>query len=78
MKAKWVQLLLNGGSDVSTNKSLIPRSVFDEVTSAHAITSGGPNWPFESISGYAMGWERASYKGHDVCIHHSMLPSASL
>jgi len=61
-----VKMLLNSGVDISTNTTIIPRSVFDEITTAHAIVQGMPSVSSLSIVGYGMGWARLSLEGHDV------------
>lgn len=61
-----MKILLNFGIDISTNATIIPRSVFDEITKAHAIVDGIPLVPDQSISGYGMGWIRLSLEGRDV------------
>jgi hypothetical protein len=66
LQAKWVTALLNFGADPSTNTTIIPRSVFDEITTARTIVDGKPAIPGQSISGYGMGLGRVSYQGHDV------------
>lgn len=63
MKAKWTAVLLNSGANVATNETIIPRAVFNEVTTAYAIVQGGPE---EQLVGYGMGWGRSSYLGHEV------------
>jgi len=66
LQAKWVKALLNFGIDTATNATIIPRSVFDEITTAHAIIEGMPAVPSQSISGYGMGWGQLSLEGRDV------------
>ena len=61
-----MKTLLNFGIDTATNATIIPRSVFDEITTAHAIIEGMPAVPSQSISGYGMGWIRLSLEGRDV------------
>ena len=63
---KMGKTFLNSGVDASTNATIIPRSVFDEITTAHAIVEGKPEGRGQTISGYGMGWERRGYQGHDV------------
>lgn len=74
---KWVGTLLNAGVDPTTNVTIIPRSAFDEVTSANVIISGNTSDPASSILGYGMGWERYSLAGHDVFQHDGSVPGIS-
>lgn len=63
---KYVRTLLNFGVSPVNNQTIIPRSVFDEITTAHAITEGNPKSSDMSIEGYGLGWRRGSYLGKDV------------
>ncbi|RPD58606.1 beta-lactamase/transpeptidase-like protein [Lentinus tigrinus ALCF2SS1-7] len=71
---KWLAMLLNGGVNPYTNHTVLPRSVFDEMTSAHSIVIAQPVKPSTSITGYGMGWMRTSLLGHDVISHGGGLP----
>ena len=66
IQTKWLAMLLHGGVHPYTNRTVVPRSVFDEMTSAHSIVLGQPAQPLTSIVGYGMGWMRTSLRGHDV------------
>lgn len=68
VKTKWVRLLLNGGVDLVTNRTIIPQSAFEEITTVHQIVGGRASQPYFSIDGYSMGWSRKSYQGHEVCV----------
>lgn len=63
-------MLLNGGVDPYTNKTVIPRWILDAITTARTIVAGNttapPQIPSRSIIGYGLGWARLSYQGHDV------------
>ncbi len=59
-------MLLHGGVNPYTNRTVVPRSVFDEMTRAHSIVIGQPVKPLTSLTGYGMGWLRTSLLGHDV------------
>ena len=72
-----MKTLLNFGIDTTTNATIIPRSVFDEITTAHAIIEGMPEVSSQSISGYGMGWIRLSLEGRDVSQPHSLSPIKS-
>ena len=63
---KWVRMLVNKGIDPINNNTIIPRSVYDEVTAAHTITAGRAPEPYFAVEGYGMGWWRRSYQGHEV------------
>ena len=58
-------MLLNEGVNPINNETIVPKSVFQMVTTAHIII-GGARSPEFSISGYGMGWNRVSYQGHEV------------
>ncbi|OBZ75017.1 hypothetical protein A0H81_05171 [Grifola frondosa] len=73
---KWIAVLLNAGVVPSTNRTIIPQWVFDEVTTAHAITNGQPPADL-SIQGYGLGWGRWSYKGHEIVTHTGGIPGFS-
>lgn len=64
-KAKWVDVLLHKGVIPSTNETVIPRSIFDAVTTSSVIWSGYGD-KHDSITGYGMGWFRQSSSGHEV------------
>lgn len=59
-------MLINEGVDPITNSTILPSSVFKEVTTAHAITSSRASQPYFAVEGYGMGWFRRSYQGHEV------------
>ena len=60
--------MLNGGVDPVTNKTIIPRSAYDAVTSARSVEFAAPRSKDMSIVAYGMGWERSSFLGHSVSI----------
>lgn len=51
--------------------TLIPKSVFDAVTTASVVWKGIGDED-SSIRGYGMGWNRQSSEGHEV--NHAQLP----
>ena len=53
------------GVDPNTNQTVIPRPVFDSITTSTAIMAGKGNADL-SIQGYGMGWMRTSLKGAEV------------
>jgi hypothetical protein len=57
--------LLNFGVDPSTNITIIPRSVFDAMTTACAIPDGKPG---QFLTGHGMSWIRLTYEGYDVSL----------
>lgn len=59
-------MLLNGGIDPETNKTIIPKSVFQMITTAQIPTEGRGQFPEFSFHAYGMGWGRVSYQGHEV------------
>ncbi|KAI1786346.1 beta-lactamase/transpeptidase-like protein [Ganoderma leucocontextum] len=72
----WLAVLLNEGVDPLTNATIIPPSVFGEMTTARAVVSGVAAGPL-SIMGYGMGWFRVSYRGHDAVWHFGAIPGFS-
>ncbi|EJF60228.1 beta-lactamase/transpeptidase-like protein [Dichomitus squalens LYAD-421 SS1] len=75
---KWLAVLLNEGQDPATNKTVIPKSVFDAVTTSRWIVSGKPAGPIrDSIVGYGMGWMRSNYGDVEVVEHTGGNPGFS-
>ncbi|TFY56936.1 hypothetical protein EVJ58_g7336 [Rhodofomes roseus] len=74
---KWLTVLLNRGVDPASNRTIIPRSAFEEITTAHAIIAGRPMTPEMSVMGYGLGWQRLSYQGHDMLTHSGAIPGFS-
>ncbi|KAI0944294.1 hypothetical protein AcW1_002041 [Taiwanofungus camphoratus] len=76
---KWLTVLINDGVDPITNETILPRSVFEETTSAHFVIKGtaDTNTPEISLSGYGMGWMRWSYQGHELITHSGAIPGFS-
>ncbi|KAH9886942.1 beta-lactamase/transpeptidase-like protein [Cubamyces lactineus] len=74
---KWLAVLLNGGVHPTSGKTIIPRSVYDTVTTARQIVHGRPTEPYGSIVGYGMGWNRWTYKGKDMLMHTGGIPGFS-
>ncbi|KAJ3482357.1 hypothetical protein NLI96_g7039 [Meripilus lineatus] len=71
---KWVGMLLNGGVDPITGTTVIPSSVFTEVTTARSLVMGTSDRIGGSIVGYGLGWLRTSAFGHEVLQHGGGLP----
>ncbi|EMD35204.1 hypothetical protein CERSUDRAFT_116672 [Gelatoporia subvermispora B] len=76
---KWLAVLLHEGVDPATNQTLIPKSIYDEMTRSYAIVqdSVDPDVPELSVMGYGMGWFRQSYNGHDIVWHSGSIPGFS-
>ncbi|EPS99304.1 hypothetical protein FOMPIDRAFT_1164237 [Fomitopsis schrenkii] len=74
---KWLAVLLNNGVDPASNKTIIPRSAFEEITTAHSVMQGKPSFPEMSIWGYGLGWWRFSYQGHNIVAHTGGIPGIS-
>ncbi|EGO02765.1 hypothetical protein SERLA73DRAFT_176127 [Serpula lacrymans var. lacrymans S7.3] len=73
--SKWINMWLNSG--IYMNKTIIPLSAFENITTAYSITFGKPENAKNSIGGYGMGWFRSSYQGHDVIYHTGSIPGFS-
>ncbi|KAL5511226.1 hypothetical protein ACEPAH_4441 [Sanghuangporus vaninii] len=71
--SKWVGALLKAASS-ENSESIIPKSVYDAVTTSSVIELGQPSDPEFSVAGYGMGWFRFSYQGHDVISHSGAIP----
>lgn len=66
-QAKWLKLLLNSGTHVDSNSTIISRTTFDAMTTAYRIVNGKTaEGSTSSIVGYGMGWFRQSYSGREV------------
>ncbi|KAF9233583.1 beta-lactamase/transpeptidase-like protein [Melanogaster broomeanus] len=66
--------IISSAADMS---SLIPPSVYRNVSYSYAVS---PDYPIDSnnsIVGYGMGWFRSSYRGHDVVYHSGSVPGLS-
>ncbi len=60
-------VLLNKGVDPASGEAIIPRSVYDAVTTAQSIMYGYPTPRFGAgILGYGIGWLRWTYDGVEV------------
>ncbi|CAL1697847.1 unnamed protein product [Somion occarium] len=71
---KWLAMLLNNGVDPTSNVTILPTSVYDTVTTAHALVLGRALMPSLSMLGYGLGWMRYSAQGHEVIVHGGGLP----
>ncbi|KAJ3557983.1 hypothetical protein NM688_g1175 [Phlebia brevispora] len=74
---KWVRMLLNAGVDPVTQAVVVPRSVFETVTSVQIPVQRVGSWPEFSPMGYGMGWDRVSYQGHEIVMHAGGVPGTS-
>jgi len=75
--AKWVEMCLNSGVNRHTNVTIIPKSTFEDITTAHFIINGPEKVlfaPNSEVAGYGAGWGRASLLGHDLVTHGGMIP----
>ncbi|KAL5489890.1 hypothetical protein ACEPAI_4722 [Sanghuangporus weigelae] len=71
--SKWLGALLKAASS-ENSESIIPKSVYEAVTTSSVIELGQPSDPEFSVAGYGMGWFRFSYQGHDVISHPGAIP----
>lgn len=76
---KWLSMLIHSGVNPSTKETVLPKSVVEEITTAHAIIPGsGRNSSLPSIVGYGMGWIRTSaVTGHEAVFHTGGIPGFS-
>ena len=63
-----MRMLLKSGRHPSSNKTVVPLSVFDMTTTVQIVVNKKAPHPEFSLSGYGMGWARLSYQGHEVTI----------
>ena len=63
-------MLINGGVDPYSNRTVIPSPVLREITTAYTIMLGAPPQEYFSLVGYSTGWSRLALRGHDVCVCH--------
>lgn len=61
-------MMLNGGVNPTNNQTIIPKAGHDEVTTGHVVDNGQATAPALSVSGYGLGWDRFSYRGHEVSV----------
>ncbi|KAF8557186.1 beta-lactamase/transpeptidase-like protein [Imleria badia] len=73
--AKWISTWINEG--VHDNRTVIPTSVYQNVSYSYAVSTDHPTDPEYSIVGYGMGWFRSSYRGHEVVYHSGAVPGLS-
>ncbi|KAI0334281.1 beta-lactamase/transpeptidase-like protein [Cubamyces sp. BRFM 1775] len=75
---KWLAVWLNKGVHPSSGETLIPRSVYDAVTTARQVVEGCPTKPYGAgIVGYGMGWKRWTYEGIEIIMHTGGIPGFS-
>lgn len=66
LQTKWLAVLLNGGWDPATNRTIIPKDTFELATSAQGVVISRAPWPEFSFYGYGVGLITMSYQGHEV------------
>ncbi len=66
-QAIWLKFLTNGGVIPGGRERLVSEASFEVMTNANVIVSGSSSEPYESIVGYGVGWQRLSYRAHEVC-----------
>ncbi|KAI0655705.1 beta-lactamase/transpeptidase-like protein [Cubamyces menziesii] len=75
---KWLAIWLNEGVHPSSGEIIIPRSVYDAVTTARQVVEGSPTKSYgASIVGYGMGWKRWTYEGIEMIMHTGGIPGFS-
>lgn len=60
---------MNEGVNPVSNETVIPKSAFEAITTASSIAFGTASDIFlegSSLTGYGMGWFRASIQGREV------------
>ncbi|VDB83261.1 unnamed protein product [Peniophora sp. CBMAI 1063] len=68
--SRWVAMFLNNGTHTTstTQREVLPAELVKTLTTARVIENGAGK-PTQSLSGYALGWRRHSYRGHDIVLH---------
>jgi len=74
---QWVGTLLSEGKHPASGKQVIPSSVIDTVTGGRMLTDKEPTFPELSTKAYGAGWQRYSYKGHQIVVHSGSVPGFS-
>ena len=59
-------MMLNRGVNPVNNQTIISEGAFDAITISSVIEAGKASLPELSVVGYGMGWERYTYRGHEV------------
>jgi len=72
--ATWLKFLVNEGVIPGGQKRIIPEASFKVLTNANCIVSGASSEPYESIVGYGIGWQRLSYRAHEIVEHGGLAP----
>ncbi|KAF7348707.1 Beta-lactamase domain-containing protein [Mycena venus] len=72
----WAKLILNGGVNLETNATIIPKYTFDLVTTGHSIVTAQGDG-FFSPTLYGLGWVRQAYRGHELIWHNGGAPGIS-
>lgn len=64
--SRWVGTLLNQGKSPCSKKQVIKPATLETLTTATAVMEGKAVAEDGSVKGYAKGWWRYSYRGHEV------------
>ncbi|KIP11152.1 hypothetical protein PHLGIDRAFT_28072 [Phlebiopsis gigantea 11061_1 CR5-6] len=74
---KWIKVLLHGGVEAKTNKTIIPYAAYEEITTSLSIVSGRTSQPYLSPTMYGLAWNQHSYQGHKMLEHSGAFPGFS-
>jgi len=72
---KWLQFNLNKGKVGDTQ--LVREDLMDLIAFPHFTTGDNPDFPEETMCGYGLGWEIASFRGHKLMNHGGNLPGVT-
>lgn len=75
--SRWAATLLNRGTSPCTKKETLKFATIDALTTATTIMEGKAPAVDGSVKGYAKGWWRYSYRGHEVIAHSGSGPGIS-
>ncbi|KAF7321092.1 Beta-lactamase domain-containing protein [Mycena chlorophos] len=65
----WLKMLMSNGVDTSTNTTVVPASVLEEITSGITVWPYTEDYPEISSGTYGGARYSSSYRGHDLFEH---------
>ncbi|KAF9463774.1 beta-lactamase/transpeptidase-like protein [Collybia nuda] len=71
--AIWLQTLLLGGINPSTNRSVIPVDVIEKVSAGVTVENGKSAFPELSPTVYGGGQARGTYRGYEIIEHNGLV-----
>ncbi|KLO14681.1 beta-lactamase/transpeptidase-like protein [Schizopora paradoxa] len=71
---QWLKFFVNEGVIPERKERLISEASFKVITNANVVVTGSSDQPLESIVGYGIGWQRLSYRAHEIVEHTGLAP----